>query len=419
MAPKKAAKAKAKATTKAKASPKQSTPTKQTGKTSASPKSAPSKAVDPIVSDKKVSLPDSSGQETGGQSEPSASAPCDAAGESQTKALDAAESSCQKLSETPETEANDTREANALDQAGEADGKRNVEEKVDAPSTSADGDAPKAADHSEPQTKSVGELSKEERALRGLLQFVVCSDARRQPDGLDLKYREFILAYHSVVTPAADHRSDAPIVVDSAVGSTSVAQNKAGMSKEQLRAQLIAKQQTLEKELQGLRKKADLASQPITLIDDFDDANAIISEVHDAQETLASSVVDGVGTKRLATPNPPPPHTTSRGAATKRPAEFASSRAERESQLRRTFQDVLDAQVDEERIKAKKRAVEELRSGLKKELAVVKEERVKAMKLVAARQKEEAEALERLRQALASCDEHKLQVPMDDTESLS
>jgi hypothetical protein len=254
---------------------------------------------------------------------------------------------------------------------------------------------------------------------------VVCADARRQSGGaaslLQLKYRELISAYHNVVKLAADQRVDEPIVVEASAStdgngssSTSAAHGKAGMSKELLRAQLLAKQQTLEKELQGLRKKVDLASQPI----DIDDAT--ISEVHDAEDDgdVMQVAPDVSGAKRSSTPNPPPPHTTSRGAS-KRPADFPSSRAERESLLRRKWQEVLDAQVDEERLKAKKRALEELRSGLKKELAVVKEERAKAMKLVAARQREEADALERLRQALAVCDENKLQFPTDDTESVS
>merc|ERR1712061_774793 len=79
----------------------------------------------------------------------------------------------------------------------------------------------------------------------------------------------------------------------------------------------------------------------------------------------------------------------------------SETRDERDAALKRKWLDSMEVSFEVERLQAKRKALEDLRSNLRQELAKLKEERIKAVELAALRRNEEAAALSLLRQALS------------------
>jgi len=327
------------------------------------------------------------------------------------------------------------------------------------------------------------ELTKDERALRGLLQFYVCADARRQGGGgaaaapLQMRYRELVALGYEVIQRApgatageskspeeliserpvstgqgvASPAADAEVVPStggSLVSQIKVGMSKVSMSKEQLKKHLIAKKQSLEIEMQRLRRQHALSSQaaPPTVfpawVDDIDDETWVDDTVYPAEPVpvdeaydqydltphppqvsvpkppppLAPPPGDHRVSKRPSTPKPPPPllpHVSNTAHGIKRPAELPVSRTDRESLLRRKWHEVLEAEMEEERLKAKKHGLEELRGKLQKQLGDVRAKRSEAAKLSAERRKEDIAIQARLRQALAASKTASLEPALD------
>jgi hypothetical protein len=278
------------------------------------------------------------------------------------------------------------------------------------------------------------ELTKEERALRGLLQFYVCADARRQnsetASPLQMRYRELITVGYEVVS---NIKEQLPKVVDpntsgietSPNGATSSSQivsgssmaeedvatgceqgdddvlpprsssNSAAASKAKLKQQLLAKQKSLAKEMQRLRNKQQSVTSSTASVSAGDaTAGASPSASDFASSSFATATdnrsVDVSGATMAAKPPPPP----SRIVVTE------GTREEREAALKRKWLDTMEATFETERLQAKKKALTELRTTLREELAKLKEERGKAVELALTRHNEEAAAVAQLRQAL-------------------
>lgn len=257
------------------------------------------------------------------------------------------------------------------------------------------------------------ELTKDERALRGLLQFCVCSEVRRQSNEemrLNMKYRELISTCFDVIkdtipVTAAAVSSTTPVPSDWAGVSTSIAEAKVDSrspnehpsstdapakehdaprparsleGRERLKQQLLAKQQELAQQVQLLRKRAAATVAVSAFVAPV--SGTAVTSVQSGPEASAPS------TSRLSVP------------------DSSESHEDRERALKRKWEECIDATIETERLQARKDALEELLKKLRAEHEAKREERIRALKLVHQRRDEEAHVLGRARDAVASSD---------------
>lgn len=284
------------------------------------------------------------------------------------------------------------------------------------------------------------ELSKDERALRALLQFCVCTEGRKK-SLLNMRYRELILSCYANIqeettsassgavsssTPAASSgaevdstKADAPAVAVSAAseqtnapasgGSAEVAQppgaeaTPAGSSledKERLKQQLKAKQEALAQQVQRLRQKAAAGGSIPT-------AGHNAGVVQDLESPPPPAGHKAGAVQDLESAAPPAdastgPFTDSLSGHTLLAPDPSVSQEEREAALKRKWEECVDAAVEVERLEARKAALEELAGRLRAERAAKQQERVQALRLVQQRREEEARLLEKIKTAVAT-----------------
>mmetsp|Transcript_10626 Transcript_10626/g.17855 ORF Transcript_10626/g.17855 Transcript_10626/m.17855 type:complete len:404 (-) Transcript_10626:37-1248(-) len=309
------------------------------------------------------------------------------------------------------------------------------------------------------------ELSKEEKVLRGLLQYCVCTDAQRK-SLLNMRYRELILSYYdnmqettsasgdaiSSSAPAASSGVEEPVGVAPVVATSlqpsappNDGHSSSGLEADPGRpdapavALAAASDQPSAPASGGSAETAQPSgSEALPAGSSLEDKERLKQQLKAKQEALAQQVqrlrlkaaaggstaagslesgAPAAGQKASAVQNldgaAPAAQAPAGGTVTVSPAaqgqpapDSSVSWEEREEALKKCLKrkeaECVDAEVEVARLEARKAALEELVGRLREDRAAKQQERACALRVVFQRREEEARVLERMKESVAS-----------------
>lgn len=232
------------------------------------------------------------------------------------------------------------------------------------------------------------DLTDDERTLRGLLQFFVCSDVQRRVNPLSIKYRDFVSAAHDVIT--------APKVAPNAVVAAPVPASKApvaAVQQQTVPSTVAASVRTLPV-MPPAAPPAPPAPQALHPLPPGAAAKAAPLAPQGSPPAVPSAAAPP-GTV-IEEPKPASSVSSQAKAPAKRPAEPQQAPA-REEALRRKAEEIMDSHLKVSHLMARREALTAQLHSMQEAVALKAAERRKLQEKLTSLSAEQEQRRERLR----------------------